>query len=367
MGSLVSVIIPTYNRGYSIVRCVESVLQQTHQPVEVLIVDDGSKDDTSEVIATRYKGDTRVRYIRQENQGVSAARNTGLRNAQGDFIAFLDSDDSWKPWKLEIQLACLQAFPEAGMVWSDMDAVGPDGKVSRERYLKVMYGSYRRFTKEQLFTRSVPLAKLAPRLASTVGENRAYFGDIYSQILTGNLVHTSTVVLRRERQKKVGEFNLELRPSGEDHEFHLRTCREGPVAFVDIPTIFYQIGLEDQLTHPKYMVHIARNYLKAVLPWMERDKDRIHLPPGMLDDVLARANARLGELLVESGNRKEGRNYLYESLRHKGWQPRVAVWLALGYMPAGILKSTITGYRWMKRKLVGPPGGAKGAPQALRG
>ena len=105
---LVSVIIPTYNRAMRCKTAVESVLSQTHENVEVIVIDDGSRDNTREVICGM---DGRVRYIYQSNAGVSAARNRGLEEATGDYIAFLDSDDSWLPWKLEAQLSTLRAFP----------------------------------------------------------------------------------------------------------------------------------------------------------------------------------------------------------------------------------------------------------------
>ena len=96
--SLVSVVIPTYNRGDCIERTIDSALGQTHQNVEILVVDDGSTDDTRQRIERRYGLDARVRYLHQQNQGVSAARNTGLQNVRGDFVALLDSDDVWMPW-----------------------------------------------------------------------------------------------------------------------------------------------------------------------------------------------------------------------------------------------------------------------------
>jgi glycosyltransferase involved in cell wall biosynthesis len=101
----VSVVIPTYNRARSITRAIDSVLTQTFQDIELIVVDDGSQDDTAEVL-TRY-GD-RLCLIRQENRGVSAARNKGIRAAHGNWIAFLDSDDEWRPTKLALQIACLE-------------------------------------------------------------------------------------------------------------------------------------------------------------------------------------------------------------------------------------------------------------------
>ena len=145
---LVSTIIPTYNRANGCKRAVESVLFQTHDNVEVIVVDDGSEDNTRELICGV---DARVKYLWQPNSGVSAARNTGLRAAKGAYIAFLDSDDIWLPWKLELQLSVLNHFPEAGMVWTDMKAVDENGTKLHESYINRMYGGYRYFYREKNF------------------------------------------------------------------------------------------------------------------------------------------------------------------------------------------------------------------------
>jgi glycosyltransferase involved in cell wall biosynthesis len=142
---LVSVIIPTYNRAHSVRAAVESVLAQTHRNVQAFVVDDGSTDGTADVVSRLWRDEPRVRYVRKDNGGVASARNVGLRGAGGDFVAFLDSDDAWFPWKVELQLACLRVFPRAGMIWSDMRALGPDGTVSSPRHLRTMYSAWQRF------------------------------------------------------------------------------------------------------------------------------------------------------------------------------------------------------------------------------
>src|ERR1044071_9777835 len=169
-GDLVSVVIPSYNRAYCIATTVDSTLAQTHKNLEVLIIDDGSKDETRDLVEARYRDEPRVRYIPQANAGVSAARNHGLRLARGQYVALLDSDDIWLPWKVEAQLRCLEAFPTAGMIWTDMDAIGPDGQLKYRRYLTRMYTSYRRFTREQLFRESRPMSSIDAGLATALGD-----------------------------------------------------------------------------------------------------------------------------------------------------------------------------------------------------
>src|SRR5436190_9018266 len=109
----VSVVIPTYNYARYLGAAIDSALQQTHAPLEVIVVDDGSTDDTPRLL-DGY-GD-RIRVIRQKNSGVAAARNAGVREARGELIAFLDSDDLWKPRKLELQIARFEADPGLGLV-----------------------------------------------------------------------------------------------------------------------------------------------------------------------------------------------------------------------------------------------------------
>ncbi|HEU4732168.1 MAG TPA: glycosyltransferase family 2 protein [Kofleriaceae bacterium] len=348
---LVSVVIPSYNRAYCIATTVDSVLAQTHGNLEILIVDDGSSDGTRALVEERYRDEPRVRYIYQDNAGVSAARNHGLRLARGQYLALLDSDDIWLPWKLEAQLRCLEALPTAGMIWTDMDAIGPDGQIVHRRYLTRMYTAYRKFTREQLFRESRPLSSIAARLAETLSDPRVYVGDIFSPMITGNLVHTSTVLLRRDRFEKVREFDVNLRYSGEDHDFHLRTCREGDVAYLDASSILYQRGRADQLTHnPAYTVHMAENFLRTVNKALARDRARVTLSPTMLDHVMAEAHAWVGECRLELGERAQARHHLGTSLRFRPWQPRVAALLTAAVLPRNFSDRIRASYRAVKSR-----------------
>lgn len=120
--TIVSVIIPTYNRAHLIERAIQSVLNQSYQNFEIIVVDDGSTDNTKEVVKKLQKKDRRIKYIQHNNKrGGSAARNTGIREAKGKYIAFQDSDDEWLPGKLEKQIEVFKRQPaEVGIVYSDM-------------------------------------------------------------------------------------------------------------------------------------------------------------------------------------------------------------------------------------------------------
>lgn len=347
-GELVSVVVATYNRAYCLPRTLDSVLQQTHECIELLVVDDGSTDNTRELIETKYADEPRIRYLYQENQGVSAARNHGIRSATGQYVALIDSDDVWKPWKIELQLAALAMAPEAGMVWTDMEAINPDEEVISPAYLQTMYGAYQWFERDDLFSTSHPIEQVAPHFGDTLAGRRLYVGDIFSQMIMGNLVHTSTVLIRRERMEKVKGFNEGLRVTGEDYDFHLRTCREGPVAYLDVSSILYQVGMPDQLTRPSYEAQMAQNFLRTIEPVIERDRERIELPEWMIRHVLASANSWVGRALFDNGDHAAARRYLLRSLKYEQRQPRLLAFLALTIVPPIFVRGMRQIYRKLK-------------------
>jgi glycosyltransferase involved in cell wall biosynthesis len=352
---LVSVVVPTFNRAYCLAQALESALAQSHRDLELVVVDDGSIDATPDLLAAFAERDPRVRLARQPNLGVAAARNHGLRLARGAYIALLDSDDVWVPWKLEAQLAVLEGLPEAGMVWTDLTAVDPVGRVVCSRYLRVMYSAYRFYPRpEDLFESSMPIRLFSPELAAIVGDSRVFAGDIYSPMILGNLVHTSTVVLRRERLERAGGFDESLQYAGEDYDFHLRTCREGPVAYLDLSTTQYQLGLPDRLTRPEYALHMARNFLATVHSALRRDQDRIRTPPGWVRQTLAEGHAWAGQAALTLDDRLGGRHHLLESLREWPWQPRVAALLAVVYLPGAWSGRLRRAFRHTRRVLRPP-------------
>jgi glycosyltransferase involved in cell wall biosynthesis len=352
---LVSVIIPTFNRAYCVGQAIDSVRAQTHRNTEILVLDDGSTDGTRDLIEQTYGDDSRVRYLFHENRGVTATRNRGIALCRGDFVALLDSDDTWSPWKLELQLACFRHRPEIGMVWTDMDAVGPGGEVVSPSYLRTMYHAYRWFPRrEQLFPQSFPLAEIAPGLGPVVDDRRLYAGEIFSQMIMGNLVHTSTVLIRRERLQKVRGFNEELRIAGEDYDFHLRTCKEGPVGFLDVATIRYQTGLADRLTRDEYKIHAAMNCLKTVLPIIEHARSQINLPDRMIEMRLVAMHNWAGDVLLNAGEARQARVHLRKSLGHQPWQPSAWKALALASLPGSIRQRMRRLVRHLKGRLGSP-------------
>jgi len=351
---LVSVVVPTYNRGYCLARTIDSALGQTHPAVEVIVVDDGSQDDTAEVVSSRYGGDARVRLMRQANAGVAAARNAGMRAARGDYVALLDSDDVWEPWKLELQVACMRARPEVGMTWTEMVAVDPAGQVIDAHYLRRMYSAYRWFpTGSSLFNDSLELATIVPDLAGVVSDRRFSVGDLSSAIVMGNLVHTSTVVLTRQRALSVGGFPEQYRHGGEDYPFHLRTCRLGPVGYLDVASIRYQRGFPDRLTRSENDLHMARAFLSAIRPIIQTERDTLKLSPGMIRAVLAEAHGWIGEAALDAGEMLPALEHLARSIFYRPLQPRLLGLLSLAPLPPDLTNRLRALYRGTKRKLKG--------------
>jgi Glycosyltransferases involved in cell wall biogenesis len=345
---LVSVIVPSYNRVYCVGKAIDSVQAQSHRNWELILVDDGSNDNTAELIATRYCDDPRIRYIYQTNAGVSAARNAGINAASGNYVAFLDSDDVWKPWKLNLQLACFRAFPEVGMVWTEFEAVDLAGRVVNPRYLRKMYGAYRFYpSSDSLFSTSRQISSFAGEIPGDEHEARAYVGNIYTSMLRGNLVHTSTVMLSRSRMEQVKGFDIDLALSGEDYDFHFRTCKWGSVCFADVPSTAYQLEFDDRLT--KYKLRIAENFLRTVEKAIAREASTNLFSAAMVREVLMEAHGWIAEELFAARAYASVRKHVLSSLRYKLAQPRLICLLGMSLVPQAITDRLLAAYRSSKK------------------
>jgi GT2 family glycosyltransferase len=331
MSGLVSVIVPTFDRRNTLREAVESILAQSHRDVEVIVVDDGSTDGTRELMTSGLT-DPRVRYRYQANAGVSSARNTGLDLATGDYIAFLDSDDAWKPWHLSLLLAGFERLPEAGMIWTDTEFVDDHGAVVSSSALADLLSAYRYFSLDDLFSSSIALSDLGVDLPFESRDHRLHLGDVFSPMIMGNLVLTSSVVMRRERVEEVGRFDERL-SVGEDYEFFLRVCRAGPVAFADVVDTRYRVGTADKLGGPRTSLAMARAYLRVLDATLARDADRITLAPEMILAAQVHAHRWVGEMELLSGSRRMARAHLARALRLRPAQPWTIVLLVLTFVP----------------------------------
>jgi len=209
---LISVIIPTYNRAALLPRAVKSVLDQTHRNIEVIVVDDCSTDSTDEVVKSIV--DERLKYVRLErNSGGSAARNKGVEIAQGEYIAFLDSDDEWLPQKLERQLAVFRAGPkDLGLVYCGLDWIGgiDDGH------------------------------QAWPRARGRV---------FRKQLFDDHILGTPTWLIRRSclHDPRVGLFDEDM-PSRQDYDMSLRIARVYRVDYVDEIMVHVYFDSENRTT-----------------------------------------------------------------------------------------------------------------------
>jgi len=204
---LVSVITPTYNRAHLLPRALESVLSQDFQDLELIVVDDGSTDETPEVIARI--GDPRLRYIRfAENRGIGAARHAGVEAARADLIAFIDSDDVWLPGKLAYQVALFQEQPRIDVLFGNYHNVN-----------EVQGGSVLGFAQADPGFRMLRVQPLAPEVWEVLA-------GLPVVLLWANPFATPTVMLRRRVFCAVGNFRTNL--SGpEDFEFWFRAAVKG--------------------------------------------------------------------------------------------------------------------------------------------
>ncbi len=226
----VSVVLPTYNRGWILEQAVESVLGQEYANLELVVVDDGSTDNTNGLLS-RF-GD-RITVIRQANRGVSAARNAGIRASNGELIALLDSDDTWLPGKVTAQVAFFSDHPDALVCQTD--------EIWIRNGVRVNPGKRHRKEAGMIFERSLALCLVSP----------------------------SAVMMKRSLLDQMGLFDEAL-PACEDYDLWLRIAWKHPIHLIDQPLIIKRGGHDDQLSRmpelDKYRIQsIARLLDSGVL------------------------------------------------------------------------------------------------------
>ena len=269
----ISVIIPTYNRADRVVAALGSVLAQTRPPDEVIVVDDGSTDNTSERLAPYHE---RIHYVCQPNRGPASARNTGIKQASGELVAFLDSDDLWLPKKLERQLA---AF-------------------ANDRALRICH------TNEIWIRNGVRV--------NPMRKHQKYGGHIFEKVLPLCIVSPSSVIMTRQLLNEMGGFDESL-PACEDYDLWLRVLCRYPIAYIEEPLVIKHGGHADQRSRTikgldQYRIRALEKLLASgtLIP----EQYRLAL------DELTRKCQIYGAGCVKHGKPEEGNYYLRLPLKY---------------------------------------------------
>ncbi len=263
----VSVIIPTYNRAHVLGRSIQSVLNQTFQDFELIIVDDGSTDDTEKIV--KNLSNEKVKYTKlQKNQGAGVARNIGIRLAKGDYIAILDDDDEWMPERLEKQMKVFSTAPmEVGVVYT--------------RYIKYdSLGDY------------IPPLKVAKKE-----------GDLFKQLLFELHVQWQSSLIKRECFNKVGLIS-ESMLYARDWEFLLRISQHYQFLYIDEPLAIIYEQPEDRFSKQERLIVDLQRILKMYFSQIKQDRR-----------VLAKYYFRIAYFSCSVGKIGQGRCYYLKSLR----------------------------------------------------
>jgi glycosyltransferase involved in cell wall biosynthesis len=351
---LVSIILPTYNRGQVIGRAIGSIKAQSFQEWELIVVDDGSTDDTASLVA---RLDPRLLLLRQEHQGVSSARNAGLVKAKGDYITFLDSDDELLPHFLALCVPFLQAFPQERYVGAEIWQTYGDGLPERN-LTKTLLQWYHSLAKEidsrmlelplgeaddylRIYQKRSPIgdwgAEIVPR---TPYQNVFHYqGWVFEHLRWGYPTGVCGSVITRTAFEKVGFFNTSMQ-TAEDLEYLGRLCRNFQVNLLSIPGyIKHEDGAGDHLSTGGNALIFMENLLHLFEKsfWVGRPHDReLSLLRGYKQFLVADAALRLG-------NRSVALRYLREATKSipqsKRLSKRLSVlkWLATLLPHAGLL------------------------------
>lgn len=279
----ISILIPAYNAAQTLAQTLASIRAQTCADWEVVVIDDGSSDDTAAV--AQAQGDARVRCIRQANGGISVARNRSCDEARGEYLAFIDADDLARPERLAVQMRFLDEHPDVDLCFSDFrafDAQGPLADDFPAQYYPVLQRP------------DYAWSRLMPRQERWSPEGRGeasvtvHIGAPYRALAHGNFIHPPTVMMRRTLWARTGPFDTTMR-SVTEWEWFVRAARQARFAYLDCVLLDYRRH-PGQITGPAHVAHIAADIVTACericaadpalhaadRAWFDRDLSQFH-------------------------------------------------------------------------------------------
>ena len=328
----VSIILPTYNRADTILRAVNSVVNQTFQDWELLIIDDGSTDNTVELISGI---DPRIIILKQKNSGVYVARNTGLKASRGEYLTFLDSDDEWLPHFLELTTSFLRAHPDESFVstefyqdWGTTDRVRHDyqiivhGHVKNARALRLDSLSLPAGETDdylRIYTTKNSVGDWGKSITEHLGNKDAqlYQGHIFEHMRWGYLNWLPVILITRRAFQQVGEFQPAFR-SGADFHFLAMLAHSFQANMIGVPGAFKHEKSDDSKTVKEehlaagvnsYQLAINHLHFFEELYWSKNPTDR------ELNLIRSLNHLQAGRSALFSGKRIEARQHLLTALK----------------------------------------------------
>lgn len=329
----ISVVIPCYNCEITIQKTLESIFAQTHSDFEVIAVDDGSQDATGEILK-RYN--RKIQYIYQDNAGVSKARNTGVKHAKGEWIAFCDSDDLWHPGKLEVIDYVLKQNQDCHVIFSDYCLLNGE-KMIVDRGMQSKQSVFPIFREGNVRLRDIFENYRRDQIKNPILEWKycdIYSGNIFKWLIVGNFILPSAVVIRTEAYRRAHGFNNEFRVA-EDTEFFLRLAKDHNYLYVDLPLIGYR-RTETSLVST-CMEKTMLNGIKALEVHGKNDLATYRKHKNLVDKSLAKKYARISCYYLSELRKKEGFASGVKALRYN--KVEALAWLSIigSFIPRRIL------------------------------
>ena len=297
----ISVVLTCYNGARWINKAIESVLAQTYDDFQLVFIDDGSRDNSKEIM-TSYLCDERVLYIYQENRGFSAAVNRGIKESSGNLISFIGQDDLWMPNKLELQVKYLSEHKDVDLVHSNYCSIDYEGRIGKVRDIKVPNFSSKKKMVEQLF--------------------------LY------NFIGFETVLVKRKCFKNVGFFD-ERMVAFSDHDMWMRVMGSFDIGYLDQPLVKKR----------QHKLQLSRVRTEAVLKdeflMVEKTVDLYPFLKRVERKKLASLYYVWGIALLKKGNGKEAKQSFLQAIKYQPWKLKATA----AYMAPSLYTFVLDGYR----------------------